>query len=279
MELSPSGKRKGLLTPEQKLEVVKRVESGGVTYEQIAREIGCTRQYIGFLWKKYQTEGEEGLTTLKKRGRPKTAPLSAENAAFLKDALKKKRPSDFGLKIKRDEPDAWTPDLARVMLRKHKAAYQYKWQMVQYFRQWKIPFKEDPVKRDPSDEALIDEDLRRWLKSPIARQIRKREEILHKKLEAERKIGPRPRRGRPPKKQQDADDEKAAPETGLSQPEASGEVEDIEKIDWENYDLSKLEWRPVSKPIEGHGVRTGKHARGSNRQGSRKKRKKRRRRR
>lgn len=218
----PRKGRRRQLTPEEQLEIVRRVQSGEMQSD-IARELGYTRQRISAIMKKFEQAGAEGFRH-RKRGR-KAGPVPMEEVAPLITMLRDQLPADFGFR----KGDFWTYEKAeaagiRVLGRKPPKSY-----LRTAFREAGIELQYDS---DP-DEGLFTPEFKAYLKSAKAREIREREADYRRRLEEQGLVNKRPKIGRPTR-------EEAARKAQPWKPgdrdadDPAADAEDAELPDWNN---------------------------------------------
>lgn len=264
----------------ERVELMRRLDAGE-SQSALAREFGCSRQYISQLRKRFEKFGEAGIAQ-RPRGRPKVRPLTAALRKAIREAIDGSRPSEHGIAPHFEAGDAWHIDAVREWIKDREGWTPSRGQVIGLFEEWQLPrtFFRTRFRGDELDEP--DAEFLAWLDSPIARQIREREEEMARRIEAEAAAEPpvpdRPRRrGRPPgsgRKQGGAGTPKGGPaDAGGAGPGGDASLSPADEAD-DSFDALDADFEAFRREFEAGrirhpaapakaGVRTGKHAKAS----------------
>ncbi len=167
----------GRFTPDEKIVLMHRIKKGE-TQASIARDVGVTRQYVSLLWKAYQESGEDGIRNTRTRGRPLAKRMSDRQSGRLRKLIQRSMPVDHGIKGT-GENAYWTIHTAQLLAAKEFGFPPPKVQLRGCLEMWGIP----PLGPRPYDDDLEDEEFLAWLKSPAAKELKRREDAQKKEIE------------------------------------------------------------------------------------------------
>ncbi len=229
-------RHKARLTPEQREEIARRRQAGE-GLQALATEFGITRQGVDLIAKRQSRTQDPAA---------KPRALTSEEFAWLRQQLQTGT---------RDAGDKWSQAAVKKLVAGHFGC-------AISIKRHQSSLRELGVKvgGDASDdEPELPPDFHAYVNSPLAQQIRERQEALHRWEMEQRRLNP-PRRGRPRK------EEPVAPI--LEDDECDDGLNDVDDFSLDAVRASvaatRAEMKPASPapppPLPAHGVRTGKHA-------------------
>jgi transposase len=262
--LPHGGGMKSSLSREAVESIITRVKARE-RHARIAADFGISRQYVGMIYKDYKRRKALGLPMEAKLGRAKARLLNEEQLAQLRETLATRRPSQCGLRVK----GRWTMALVHKLVRRIFRTPVPTPQLRRLIKDHALPVEDPGIASNPAID--FDPEYFDYIKSPLAAQIREREEEW-RRYEEQRQaqgLGKR-RRGRPPLDPSQAA-QKGEKSSGPKPDDDDDEFKKLESMSLEELEAKVAEMRaqcPDYTPLQAQtdapgqdsGRRTGKHA-------------------
>ncbi len=235
------------------LALMKRLDDGEAQ-KDLAVELGVTPQYISLEYQSYLNNGDQYRL---RRHKGPTARLNEEQIAIFRELVSTgKTPSG----------ELWDPVLAREAMHEKIGFRPLKSEIRNCLRDWRV------WSEYGEDGDVFPQDYYAYIQSPVYKKIQQREEAMAAKWKREQEEQEEQQRKKSGQTSAAAPAGKIAKKTPVAELEPEWEFD--ENLSHEDYLKAIATVNRLPLPKRAHGVRVGKHRKGSNRQKSKKRRKK-----
>lgn len=238
---------------EKCLELMKRLDDG-FRQKDLAVELGVTAQYISLEYQSYLKHGDQYRL---RRHKGPTPRLNDQQIAIFRELVSSGKTPNGEL---------WDPELARNAMQQKIGFRPLKSEIRNCLRNWRV------WSEYGEDGDVFPQDYYEYIQSPVYKKIQQREKAMAAKREREEGQQQREKSGQAEQATKPSPSSKNAKKTTATELEPEWEFD--ENLSHEDYlkAIAAVNRIPVAKRT--HGVRVGKHRKGSNRQKAKKRRKK-----